>query len=128
MMNLRLLFGLLLPLLFSCYHENKPTAVPPEKLLSEQEMIDILTDVQLIEGALTYRRTHRIEQKDFREHAYDQVFTKYGITAHILNENLNYYSTNPGNMEMIYEKVLAKLSRMQGELNEKEKKPASKKD
>lgn len=111
-------FFLLLPLLFSCYHENQVERIVPEKLLSEAEMVSILTDIQIAEGAFIYRKTLSIEQEGFRESAYKQIFTTYGITAEILNENINYYNDDPEQMELIYEQILAKLSRMEGELNE----------
>jgi len=113
-------FILLLPVFFSCYHENQPELTVPEQLLSEDEMVLIITDIQLAEGALTYRRTRRVEQQGFRESAYKKIFSNYGITAKILNENVNYYNSNPERMELIYEKVLANLSRMEGELTEGE--------
>jgi len=118
----RILFILLLPMLFSCYHENQATIEVPDHLLSEEEMIDVITDVQLADGAITYRRTRRIEQKNFRKSAYEQIFSTYGINAKILNENLNYYNSNPKQMELIYEKVLAKLSRIEGEIKDEAKK------
>ena len=114
----RFLFLLIISSLFSCYHENQAEFKAPEHLLSEQEMVDVLTDVQLAEGAITYQRILRIEQQNFRESAYNQIFLTYGITAKILNENINYYNNNPKQMELIYEQVLAKLSRIQGELRE----------
>lgn len=116
-MNYRIAFLFLLPLFFSCYHENKPEVKVPEQLLSESEMVSILTDVQLVEAANIYRRTRRIEQGGFRESAYQHVFTNYGITAKVLNQNIDYYNNDPEKMELIYEQVLAKLSRMEGELN-----------
>jgi hypothetical protein len=115
-----ILFILLLPVFFSCYHENQPEVTVPEQLLSEDEMVLIITDIQLAEGALTYRRTRRVEQQGFRESAYKKIFSNYGITAKILNENVNYYNSDPERMELIYEKVLANLSRMEGELTEGE--------
>jgi len=114
---------LLLPFFFSCYHENQSEVNFPEHLLSEDEMVAIITDVQLVEGALVYRRSRRIEQQGFRKSAYKQMFSTYGITAKILNENINYYNSDPATMELIYDQVLAKLSRMEGELTEEESKP-----
>jgi hypothetical protein len=114
----RFVFFLLLPLLFSCYHENKPEVEVPERLLSESEMVAVLTDVRLAEGALIYRKTRRIEQEEFRESAYKHIFANYGMTAKILNQNINYYNNDPEKMELIYEQVLAKLSRMDSEIQE----------
>jgi len=107
-------------LLYSCYHVNQPETDAPEHLLNKEEMVSIITDVQLVEGALTYRRTLRIEQKDFRKSAYRQLFSTYGINAKILNDNIRYYNNEPEKMELIYEQVLAKLSRIQGELTNTE--------
>lgn len=124
-MSSKILFILLIPLLAACYHVNQPEIKVPEHLLNEEEMVSIITDVQLIEGALSYRRTIRIEQKDFRKSAYQQLFSTYGITAKILNENISYYNNEPEKMELIYEQVLAKLSRIQSELIENETKTDS---
>lgn len=124
-MTSKILFVLLIPLLYSCYHVNQPAANVPDHLLNEEEMASIITDVQLVEGALSYRRTLRIEQKDFRESAYQQLFSTYGITARVLNDNIRYYNNEPEKMELIYEQVLAKLSRIQSELTDTESKTDS---
>lgn len=124
-MSGKILFVLFIPFLFSCYHVNQPETEVPALLLNEEEMVSILTDVQLIEGALSYRRTLRIEQKDFRKSAYQQLFSTYGISAKILNENIRYYNNEPEKMEQIYEQVLAKLSRTQSELTKNESKTDS---
>lgn len=124
-MSSKILFVLLIPFLYSCYHVNQPEIKVPEHLLNEEEMVTIITDVQLVEGALSYRRTLRVEQKDFRKSAYQQLFSTYGITAKILNENISYYNNEPEKMELIYEQVLAKLSRIQSELTENESKTDS---
>ena len=124
----RFIFILILPFFFSCYHENQPEATVPEHLLNKDELVLILVDIQLAEGALSYRRTKRIEQQDFRKSVYQKIFSVHGITAKILNENINYYNNEPENMELIYEAVLAKLSRMEGELNEEAKQESIKAD
>ena len=36
----------------------------PERLLSEQEMIAIMTDVQIIEAHINYQKTDKREQQD----------------------------------------------------------------
>lgn len=117
----RFIFILVLPFFFSCYHENQPEATVPQHLINKDELVQILVDIQLAEGALSYRRARRIEQQDFRKSVYQKIFSVHGINAKILNENINYYNSEPENMELIYEAVLAKLSRMEGELNEEAK-------
>ncbi len=45
----------------SCYHVNKPDTTPPDPLIPKEEMINILTDIYLTEGAIAY---HRLQNKD----------------------------------------------------------------
>lgn len=114
-------YFLVVVFLFSCYHENREEVQAPEHLLTKEEMVDIITDIQITEGALTYRRTKRLELKYIREAMYRKVFEEHGITPTILHENYDYYNSDPKEMEDIYESVLAKLSRMQSETNSNSK-------
>ena len=43
-------------LLFSCENENRQGSIDSEQLLSEKQMIDILTDVHIVEGAKIGRK------------------------------------------------------------------------
>ena len=75
----------------------------PERLLSEQEMVTIMTDVQIIEADINYQKmqererdpndTTEVVPKDYlkmsREY-YDQLFEHYGITDSILEQNMTY--------------------------------------
>ena len=96
----------------------------PERLLTEQEMIDVLTDVQIIEADITYQkskeRDHKEEDsieivhKDYlkmtREY-YDQFFEHYGITDSIFVQNIKYYSTQPEVLERIMDSVISRLDK-----------------
>lgn len=110
-------FVLIAFLFFSCYHENQKEIVVPEKLLSEDELVEVLTDLQLAEGLITYQRLQKISvKKDFKDSVYNLVFENYGLTIPELTSNLNYYNNDPQNMEILYEKVLSNLSKLQSEV------------
>jgi hypothetical protein len=110
---------LILITITACYHVNESETAAPDPLIPKEEMVHILTDLYLTKGSLAY---HRLENKDkdfIKEISpvyYKQLFDKYHIDHRILKENLNYYNSDPKNMESILEKVLENLSRLQSEV------------
>ena len=107
----------------SCYHENIPVVTKPETLLPEEEMINILTDIYIAEGTIAYQKTQKNLPDDVEFKYYEQIFEKYGISHRVLKESMNYYNSNPKNMELLLEKVLANLSKLQPDI-EKEPLPS----
>ena len=96
----------------------------PERLLTEQEMIDVLTDVQIIEADINYQKSEernqneedsvKIVPKDYikmsREY-YDQLFEHYGITDSIFRQNIKYYTERPEVLERIMDSVKSQLAK-----------------
>ena len=96
----------------------------PERLLTEREMIDVLTDVQIIEADINYQKTQERDEneedsvktapKDFfkmsREY-YDQLFAHYGITDSIFTQNIRYYAERPELLERIMDSVTNRLAK-----------------
>ena len=93
----------------------------PERLLSEQEMIAIMTDVQIIEADINHKKTKEREQndsvkakpKDFVKMSkvyYDQLFEHYGITDSIFSQNIQYYTERPAVLEKIMDSVVQRLT------------------
>ena len=96
----------------------------PERLLSEQEMIAIMTDVQIIEADINYQKTQEREQqendsvkivpKDYvrmsRDY-YTQLFEHYGITDSIFSQNMRYYTERPVVLEKIMDSVMQRLTK-----------------
>ena len=94
----------------------------PERLLSEQEMITILTDVQIIEADINYQKSQEHDQesndsikiipKDYvkmSRNYYAQLFEHHGITDSIFNQNMRYYTQDPATMERIMDSVMERL-------------------
>lgn len=117
-----------LPMLFvlviACGHKDK--GFMPERLLNEQEMIDIMTDVQIIEADINNQKTHERDKerndsvkskpKDFvkiSQNYYTQLFEHYGITDSIFAQNIKYYTERPDLLETIMDSVTQRLTREQ---------------
>ena len=101
-----------LAIFFGC----KDKGVLPERLLTEQEMIDIMTDVQIIEADINYRKTQEtntdtvpIDYKALSQSYYTQLFDHYGITDSVFSQNMLYYTEHPAQLEKIMDSVLQRL-------------------
>lgn len=116
--------SLLLILAIAC--GRKDEGIMPERLLDEQEMITIMTDVQIIEADINYQKSRESEQrpddtikiipKDYvkisRDY-YSQLFEHYGITDSIFEQNLKYYTERPAILEKIMDSVVQRLTKEQ---------------
>lgn len=101
-------------LLFSCENENRQGSIDSEQLLSEKQMIDILTDVHIVEGAKIGRKI--MGDTLMMDAYYRKIFSKHKIDKKQLDENYRYYSSDPEKMDGIYEKVLDNLNKLQVEV------------
>jgi hypothetical protein len=113
---LALLSLFLFGVLSSCNNKEKQELVP-ETMLSEEEMISIMTDMHLMESALSLRRNRGQSTNDVKELWFAQLFEQHKTTATIFEENLSFYNEQPVRMEKFLEEVMANLSQMQSELN-----------
>jgi len=114
---------LLLPFIFllllagtSCYHNNKEQVKMPDRLLTENQMVEIITQIQLAEGRVV---TEREKNKDFKINGKEymqEIYEHFGITPEELVDNINYYQDKDDVLVDIYEEVLANLSTMQEEV------------
>lgn len=112
------LISLLFVLVAACGHKDK--GFMPERLLTESEMMDIMTDVQIIEADINYRKTQVREEgaqppefRNLTQSHYDQLYEHYGITDSIFSQNLRYYSEHPDVLEKIMDSVTQRLLREQ---------------
>lgn len=100
-------------LLASCADKSK--AFTPERLLDEQEMVAIMTDVQILEADINRRKADGKRIDGMAESYYSQLFEHYGITDSIFNQNLRYYTERPEVLERIMDSVTQRLVREQQE-------------
>ena len=103
---------------------SKEKGFMPERLLTEQEMIDVMTDVQIIEADINYQKTEERDQKEqdsveivpkdyvkMSKEYYDQLFEHYDITDSILVQNIRYYADRPEVLERIMDSVMNRLDK-----------------
>lgn len=99
-----LLFSALaLMLLASCSSKEKLEA--PEPLLTEQQMVDVLTDSYLIEAMLNQKKTAGENVASLQTAYYGQLMEHYGITDSIFDANMEYYSHDLATLERIMDSV-----------------------
>ena len=106
--NLKILTLSVLLLLMSC--ANKQTKVTaPNVLLSEPQMVEIMTDVYILENAINHRRGKSISTNNLKTKGYEALFEHYGITDSVFYENMDYYNDNPVVMKRVMDSVLVKF-------------------
>ena len=73
-------------------------------------MIDLLTDIQIIEADLTRRKSNGTNTAYLAEAYYEQLFEHHGITDSIFAKNMRYYTERPAVLERIMDSVVARLT------------------
>lgn len=81
--------------------------------MSETEMVDVLTDVQVMEAAIAYKKNINQPTEYLKTRGYDTIFAHYGITDSIFKVNMvYYYDLEPLTLIRIYDSVESRLARM----------------
>lgn len=104
----------------SC-NANQDKVTAPSVLLPENVMVDVMTDVYIIENAINHRRGKNIKNINLKTRGFDAVFSHYGITDSVFIINLDYYNDNPEKMKKIMDSVNMNFQRMQKQLKESKK-------
>jgi hypothetical protein len=113
----RIFFSLIfIVMLSSCYHEVSNEVNVPDRLLSNDSIVIVLTEIQLAEGALTHKRFSHAVTTDEKDRYYAYIYRKFNLPPESLKENLDYYNSKPDQMIAIYDKVLENLSKLQAKL------------
>lgn len=80
----------------------------PKGMLSERTMVDLMTDVHLVDG---YLNTLPVDStRKTIESLYEKVFEKYGIDSVTFNANVAHYLGNPVLSKDLYAEVTKKLN------------------
>lgn len=86
---------------------KKDSAEKPERLLSQQEMENILYDVAIIQAMNAYA-PRTLEENDLTADKY--IYEKYKIDSTTFAQNHNYYASNPEMYKKIQEKITERLN------------------
>jgi len=96
--------------LFSCQSGKDETK--PARLISEEKMTEVLTDIRLLEGAYA-GDFQRIDTSEYTIGAYyDQLFAKHQLTRVNFMDSYTYYAQHPEMMLRVETEVSRKLEVM----------------
>ena len=107
------LISILLFTLFAC---NEETEMIPDNVLSQEKMVSVMVDVQLVEAALIVNQLKGDEAKEAAVNYYDSVMKQHNISREKFDMSFKYYAEHPGLMEEIYDEMLNELSKRQAEV------------
>lgn len=97
--------------LLSCQNVEKTKR--PENLIPEQKMVEVLTDLSLLNSAKNYNK-RQLEETGFRPQEF--LYEKHAIDSIRLAESTMFYAQNPGQLERIYSRVRSNLEVLKRDL------------
>ena len=104
--------------LLSCSNED---GARPE--INKDELVDLLFDIHITDGYLSYTGSRVDRNRDRIQGAYDYVLRKHNVTPKQFNNTMKYYSRHTDEYEKLYNKVIEKLTKFETEnLNSDENK------
>ena len=104
-------------LLTSCYSSpNQEVGSTPDNIIERDQLVLIITDVEIAESSLRQKQNVGHEIKNIKETYYHSIFSKHAVTKEQYDSSMAYYKRDPEVMDKIYEDVITKLSMMQSEI------------
>ncbi len=94
-------------LVISCQHINKTEK--PDNLIPEKKMVDILTELFLVQSARDYNKS-KLEKIGVTPDTY--IYEKFGIDSLQFEKSSEWYSENYMQYERIYDSVKARVEVM----------------
>ena len=101
-------------LLFSC--GGKTAEEQPENLIKKENFTEIILELQLIEAHLNEVRVDQSVIRDSANNFFQEIFEKHGTSFEDFKSTMNYYASQPEELQGIYDAVLESLSQMEVEL------------
>ena len=103
-------------LLFSC---SSSEVSIPSGILSRDQMVAVLTDVQVAEAAILYQNSRGNISESKAPEYYQYIFQKHHITEKQFRESFSFYVSQVELMDKIYEDVINEISKKQAEITAK---------
>lgn len=111
---------LVLPIVFfafflSCGYFNKPSTEinNNDSVINTELMIDLLTDIHLIEAALDIKQLQNKNVNDYSHFYYSMLLKKYDVTVPEVKASFDYYIKNTDEFEYIYSEVMNYMTQLQ---------------
>ena len=106
--------------LFLCYCNQPEQKFHKSELIPAKDLVPLLTDFHLTDGLLSLSEVRQeYEDMDSLVH-YLSILASYGYSLNQLNNTIEHYSHNPDALDEIYEKVIIRLTEMEGEIKSSE--------
>ena len=96
-------------LLSSCRFFQSAEREVCKKILSKEQMTDILYDIYVTEGFLTERQAQLVIPQDSVAIFFDGIMEKHQVSFQTFQEALNCYLMHPLDLEVIHEALLTRL-------------------
>lgn len=108
---------LLLGLCFFSSCINQDVRVP-ERVLSKTEMVPIMVDMHLVEGA----RSGKLILGDTNQlpDYYAKVYAKHNVSEDDFKASFHWYGEHPEKLQEVFEEVIVELSKIEGNLSVEE--------
>jgi hypothetical protein len=113
-------FGIVLTLILfvGCTQKVDTEIVPPENLISQEEMVDIVVDLLILDAILLTKQKKKSRDLDqTKYYLHNSILVKYDITRESFEASFNYYAQNLEVMDKIFEEAIIRLSKQQSELD-----------
>lgn len=111
-LNIFLLF-----VFFGCTQKIETDVPPPENLIPQDQMVDIVVDLLIFDAILVEKQRSKSEDLDTTKYyLHNSIMEKYKITREGFESSFDYYAYNLKVMDGIYADAITKLSKMQGEI------------
>ncbi len=117
MKTIRTIFAttLLLLILGACTFFRAPGTDKCDKILTREQIVEILADLYMLEAFLQEYQYIERESRDSVMYFYAGIFTHHGVDPADFEEALDCYLLDGREMERIHEKLLSRLSLMESE-------------
>ena len=118
---MRLIISILsLLVVLGCTQKIDTTVDPPENLIQQDQMVDIVVDLLIFDAILVKKQKKKSKDVDFSKYyLHNSIMEKYSITRESFEESFSYYAHNLKVMDEIYAEAITKLSKMKDEIESK---------
>ncbi|QYJ69305.1 DUF4296 domain-containing protein [Flavobacterium litorale] len=104
----KIALGILLALMVVACNDHSVTPEKPEKLLTEDEMVDILYDITLLQSMRSFK-PQTLNDNNITTGNY--VYAKYDIDSTTFVQNHNYYATQLDVYDRIHKRVTERIKK-----------------
>lgn len=110
-MNGKWIYISLILLAFACTDRSRP-----EDLIERDAMIELMVDVQIAEAL--YSGTYQTKEGNVLNYAdvFNPVYEKHGVSRQQFEKSLEWYTQDLDEITEMYDEVIERLNRMEGEL------------